>query len=116
MGMIIVNVFNGNFGAKVDAIYVEQNRKDPLGTVQGEEHDVTIIIDESYTSNWQSETVSQNWDILVYGQAGSVLENPNCVGGTLQFNGRTLRIEAYALSKNQRTDVTNHVELGCGQL
>lgn len=111
-----MNVFNGNFGAKINAIYVEQNRKTPLGTTAGEEQDVTIIVDESYTSNWQSETVSQNWDILVYGEAGSVLENSTCVGGTLKIGDRNLRIETYALSTNQRTRKTAHVELGCSQL
>lgn len=113
---VIVNVFSGNLQAQRPAVYTTVNRKGPLGTVEGITHNVTIIIDESYVSNWQSETVSQNWDILVYGQPGSVLENPSCVGGTLTLDGRVLRIESYARSTNQRLNITNHVELGCSQL
>ena len=116
MGVAVMNVFSGRFGAKIDAVYTVQNRKGGLGVVAGSSTPVTIIVDESYTSAWQSNTISQNWDIMVYGQAGSVLEDPKCVGGTIEFNGRKLRIEAYALSRNQRSGQTAHIELGCSQL
>ena len=116
MDVAVMNVFSGRFGAKIDAVYTVQNRKDALGVVARSSTPVTIIVDESYTSAWQSNTISQNWDILVYGEAGSVLEDPKCVGGTIEFNGRKLRIEAHAIAPNQRSGQTAHIELGCSRL
>ncbi len=116
MDVAVMNVFSGRFGAKIDAVYTVQNRKDALGVVARSSTPVTIIVDESYTSAWQSNTISQNWDILVYGEAGSVLEDPKCVGGTIEYDGRKLRIEAYALAPNQRKGGVAHIELGCSRL
>jgi hypothetical protein len=112
----MMNVFSGNFGAKVDAVYVEENRKNPLGNVAGAEHDVTIIVTEAFSNSMQSEMQSQNSDVLVYAQAGSVLSSKTCEGGTLKFNGRVMRIDSFAVAMNQRTGVVAHVELGCTEL
>ena len=113
---IVMNVFSGNFGAKVKATYVEQNRKNALGVVAGSEHDVTIIVTESFTNAWQSEMISQTSDILVYAYPDTVLANKTCVGGTIKFDDRTLRIESFASVKNQRTGVVEQIELGCSEL
>lgn len=111
-----MNIFSGNLGAKVSAVYVEQNRKNALGVVAGDEHDVTIIVTESFTNAWQSEMISQTSDILVYAYPETVLASKSCVGGTLKFDDRTLRIESFASVKNQRTNVVAHIELGCSEL
>lgn len=112
----VMNVFSGNFGAKVKAIYVEENRKSPLGVVEtGEEYPVTILIDESYTNAWGSEMITQTSDILVYGEADSILANKKCEGGKLKIGTRNLRIETWAESKNQRTGKVEHVELKCSE-
>lgn len=111
-----MNVFEGNFGAKVSAVYVEENRKGPLGNIAGDEHDVTIIVTEAFTNAWQSEMVSQTSDVLVYGQADSVLAEPTCQGGKLKFEGREFRIDSFAQAKNQRTGQVAHVELGCSRI
>lgn len=114
---IVMNVFSGNFGATVDAVFQEQNRKTPLGVVPvGSEHDVTILIDESFTNARQNPMISQTSDILVYAQAGSVLADKTCEGGTLKIGSRTLRIETYAVARNQRTGQVAHIELGCSEL
>lgn len=112
----VMNVFSGNFGAKISATYVEQNHKGALGVVAGAEHDVTIIVTESFTNAWQSEMISQTSDILVYAYAGTVLASKTCVGGSIKFDGRQLRIESFASVKNQRTGVVAHIELGCSEL
>lgn len=111
-----VNVFSGNLHAKIKATYVQENRKGKLGVIAGDEHPVTIIVTEAYTSAWQSPMVSQNSDILVYAQAGSVLAKKTCVGGTLKFHERILRIENFAVATNQRTGKIAHIELGCSEL
>lgn len=111
-----MNVFEGNFGAIVEATYVEENRKNPLGVVAGDAHNVNVIVDESYASNWQSDMVSQNWDIMIYGKANSVLNDSTCVGGILKIDERRLRIETYAVARNQRTGRVAHIELGCSEL
>lgn len=112
----MMNIFSGNIGAKVKATYVEQNHKGTLGVIAGDEHDVTIIVTESFTNAWQSEMISQTSDILVYAYADSVLASKTCVGGTIKFDDRTLRIESFASVKNQRTGVVAHIELGCSEL
>lgn len=115
--MIVMNVFSGNFGAIVDAVFQEQDRKTPLGAVDvGSEHNVKIIIDQSYTNNWQSNMISQTSDVLVYGQSDSVLAEKTCVGGTLKVGTQTFRIETFAVATNQRTGAIAHVELGCSEL
>lgn len=103
-----MDVFSGNLGPIIDAVYVEQDRKSPLGVVPGDEHDVRIIVDESYTNAWQSEMIEQTSDILVYAQLGSVLASKTCVGGTIQYDDRRLRIETFAVAKK-------HIELGCSE-
>jgi myo-inositol-hexaphosphate 3-phosphohydrolase len=113
---IVMNVFSGNFGAKVKAVYTEQNRKNPLGNVAGDSHDVTIIVTQAYSNAMQSEMQSQNSDVLVYAQTGSVLSNKKCEGGTLKFDGRTMRIDSFAVATNQRTGVVAHYELGCTEI
>lgn len=113
---VAMNVFSGNFGAKVQATYVQENRKGVLGTIAGAEQPVTIIITEAYTNAWQSTMVDQNSDILVYGEAGSVLASKTCVGGVLKIGERKLRIESFAVATNQRTGEVAHIELGCSEL
>jgi hypothetical protein len=111
-----MNIFDGRLNSKIFAQYVAVNRKTPLGVEQGETSDVTIIVDESFTNSWQSETVTQASDVLVYGYPDSVLGHKSCVGGLLKFDGRTFRIETFALVKNQLTGQYAHVELGCAEL
>lgn len=108
---IVMNVFSGNFGATVNAVFQAENRKTPLGAVAvGNETDVTILVDESFTNNWQSNMNSQTSDILVYAQAGSVLANKTCQGGIIKIGSRSLRIETYAVARNQRTGDVAHIE------
>jgi len=111
-----VNVFSGNMSAKVNATYVQQNRKGALGTIAGTEHAVTIFIDEGYRNNWQSEMVSQTSDVLIYAMPTSVLSNKTCVGGLIKTPLRNFRIESFYVAMNQRTGEVAHIELGCGEI
>ena len=116
MNVIVMNVFSGNISAKLKAVYKEANRKNNLGVVAGAEHNVIIIISEAYTNAWQSEIVSQTSNILVYAQPNTVLAKKTCTGGTLKVGDRTLRIESFAVARNQRTSEISHIELGCSEL